>query len=161
MWPVLLRLLCGRRIRMRVSSEIFKSQIWRSQFYKQAKLRKYMQHSAVATVYWQHIEIVHQDMGCGLGYANKVLLGLCANSQSIVLLPVISLVSIITDVRSKTASVSDLSRGTINPVIHLIFARCILILVCQPLGKYNLQCTVLCKRSNWHHRYNFTIIHTL
>ena len=34
------------------------------------------------------------------------------------------------------------SRGAINPVIHLIFARCSVILVCQPLGKQNLQCNV-------------------
>ena len=40
-------------------------------------------------------------------------------------------------------SASELSRGAVNPVIHLIFARCSVILVCWPLGKYNLQCTVL------------------
>ena len=27
------------------------------------------------------------------------------------------------------------SRGAVNPVIHLIFARCSAILVCGPLGK--------------------------
>ena len=41
-------------------------------------------------------------------------------------------------------SVSEQSGGAINPVIHLIFARGSVILVCQPLGKYNLKCTVLC-----------------
>ena len=43
----------------------------------------------------------------------------------------------------KTASDSELSRGAVNPVIYLIFARCRVILVCWPLGKYNLHRAML------------------
>ena len=44
-----------------------------------------------------------------------------------------------------TAIASELSGGAVNPVIHLIFARYSVILVCWSLGKYNLQCAMLCE----------------
>ena len=34
----------------------------------------------------------------------------------------------------KTASDSELSQGSVNPVIYLIFARCIVILVCNRIN---------------------------